>query len=262
MYNYKQKLKRGNLITFLLIVIHFSILNGIVFSQETIVLGNIFAPPLSNHDGTGMLNSLYKEAFSRLGIKVKIIQFPGERSIIWANSGKIDGDLLRVKGIDIEGKFNNLIRIPEKVMDFEFVAFTTNIKGEMAGWDGLKPYRVVFVRGWQILHNNIKETRQVNIMNNSTSLFKHLNAGRADIAVYERYQGYATIKRLGLGKIHALEPPIIKREMFLYLHKKHRLLVPKVAKIFRDMKGEGTFRIIVDKELSPYIQLFQDKITN
>jgi len=83
-------------------------------------------------------------------------------------------------------------------------------------------------------------------------MFNMLVKGETDLVIYNRLVGYELIKETGLSDIHALEPPLAVRPMFLYLNKKHNDLVAKLASAISDMKKDGTIRKIIDETLSKY----------
>jgi ABC-type amino acid transport substrate-binding protein len=39
--------------------------------------------------------------------------------------------------------------------------------------------------------------------------------------------------------------------MFIYLHKKHEEIIPKLSKALRDMKNDGRYEFLVKKYLTP-----------
>ncbi|OQX23124.1 MAG: hypothetical protein BWK80_27625 [Desulfobacteraceae bacterium IS3] len=49
-----------------------------------------------------------------------------------------------------------------------------------------------------------------------------------------------------LRNIRVLSPALAKKEMFFYLHKKHKNLVPKIAASLKDIKREGKYSQIAD----------------
>lgn len=110
-------------------------------------------------------------------------------------------------------------------------------------------YNVAIIRGWKILEKNIIGAKSLIKLKNQTLLFTHLDKNRSDIIVYERYRGYEIIQRLGIKGIVALEPPLVVRDMFLYLHKKHEKLIPQLSDKIKEMKKEGTFAKIVRETL-------------
>ncbi len=96
-----------------------------VLASDKMVIGTGLKPPLvSSETAPGFLDTLAKEVFHRLGIELEVIILPAERALINANNGIEDGNLLRIKGL--EKQYPNLIRVPEKMMNSEFVAMPSS----------------------------------------------------------------------------------------------------------------------------------------
>ncbi len=93
---------------------------------------------------------------------------------------------------------------------------------------------------------NVKEVTQVR---DADQLFGLLANGRTDLALYERWQGLQRVRDLGL-KAYALEPPLARTDMFIYLNKKHEALVPRVAQALARLKANGTYKRIFDATLT------------
>jgi polar amino acid transport system substrate-binding protein len=53
------------------------------------------------------------------------------------------------------------------------------------------------------------------------------------------------VRSLGFKGIVQLSPALKDVDMYLYLHKKHEALVPRLAKALRDMKADGTYNRIM-----------------
>jgi polar amino acid transport system substrate-binding protein len=82
-------------------------------------------------------------------------------------------------------------------------------------------------------------------------LFRQLQLDRTEVALYERWQGLSRIQRQGVTDVHLLEPLLARREMFLYLHKRHAALAPRLAAALRAIKAEGLYdRLYREKVLS------------
>lgn len=218
---------------------------------EELVLAKWAEPPLASADGKGFLDQIINEVFSRIDIKVRLIKLPAERALINANNGIEDGDALRVEGL--EKIYPNLVRVPEQILDMEFVAFSKTVDISVNGWDSLKPYVVGIVTGWKILEKNLADAKTLTTVNTPVQLFILLKNNRADIVVFERWQGIWIAKQLGL-KILVLEPPVASRPMFIYLHKKHLSLVPKVAQTLVKMKQDGSYDLFVANTLKPLLE--------
>ncbi len=74
---------------------------------------------------------------------------------------------------------------------------------------------------------------------------------RADLVLYERWGALAYIKKEKLSSVKLQKPRLEKKEMFIYLNKKHRNLVPKLNKALKQMKQDGSYKHIVNKILMP-----------
>ncbi len=223
-------------------------------SAETLVIASSHGSPLSNREGTGMIDLIVKEAFSKIGVKIQIVLLDGKTALEKANQGIYDGDIMRVGDGIITWKYSNLIQVPETFHTFEFVGFSKNVNVPMTGWNGLKSYRVGMGIGWIILDDNInaENTKSLIKVINPSDLFNTLMKGETDIVIYDRLTGYDIIRKGGMSDIHVLEPPLASKPMFLYLHNKHKDLVPKLAVAISDMKKDGTIPKIVAQTLEKY----------
>lgn len=217
-----------------------------------LVLGTFAGPPLSNGNGTGFYDLLLAEAFNRIGQSIEIVNLPAERSLINANAGITDGDFVRIAGLT--GLYPNLVMVPEKIVDFEFVAFSKKVRGRTTSWDFLQPYDVAIVRGWKILEENVVATRSLLRTDDQFQLFTLLANDRTDIVIYSRFEGYAISNSLGGTDIKALEPPLAVREMYLYLNRKNQGLVRPLALALGEMKRDGSYQAIRIKTLGPYLE--------
>lgn len=199
----------------------------------------ISMPLISEADNTGFLNLLAKDIFSRIGHRVQIEKLPGERALINANEGVDDGELLRIKGM---GEiYPNLIIVPEPIYTMDFVGF---VKPDnvfpVTGWADLETRVVGIINGWKIFETNINNVVERTDVRNIHMLFNLLEKGRADVVMVSRVEGEYISRELGIS-VKALEPAFARREMYMYLHKRHINLVPKLAIAIKDAKVDGTY---------------------
>lgn len=216
----------------------------------TIVFNTANNPPNATADHAGICDRIMTEAFSRLGLVLKIVNLPSERALINANEGIDDGNFARVKGL--EQRYPNLIRVAEEITTFEFVAFSARPAFRTAGWESLKPYNVGIITGWKILEEHITGVAALTKVRDERLLFGLLAAGKTDLVIYDRQQGRVVLKQLGLRGIRPLEPPLAVERMYPYLHKRHAALVPKLEQVLRAMKQDGTFQRIAAEALRPF----------
>ena len=197
--------------------------------------------PFSKPDQSGYLDQIVTEAFNRAGSDIRISRKPPERSVYDADKGITDGEFIRIK--QIGDLYPNLVIVPEHLYEMEFVVFTKKDDVKLnQGWKSLKPYKTGIVRGWKILEQNVKYTHGPRSdANIQEELFKILDMGRIDVAVYSKAFGNEVISQLGLKGIRSLEPPLARKKMYLFLHKRHKEIIPKLANILKSMKADGTF---------------------
>lgn len=234
------------------IILFFVILSLVArptYAEQTLVLNTTFPYPISTNEQTGFVDIVVQQAFKRIGYGFKSVNLPAERALRNANAGIDDGDLLRIAGL--EKTYPNLIQVPEKIMDVEFSIFSKNNQLPIFKWGDLKTYTVAIITGWKILENNITDVVELTKVKNVDQLFSMLLKDRVDTIAYSRWVGLGYINKNAIKDIHIIQPPIAKRAMYVYLHKKHRSIVPKLAKALRTMKSDGSYKKIFNQVLAP-----------
>ena len=193
------------------------------------------------------LEQLSQESFRRIGVDLKLISLPSERSLVAANLGEVDGEGLRIAGLGGPGgPYPNLVQIPERFVRISFVAFSRDATITLDnGWDSLKPYRIAFINGWKMFEANALGARVVHKVDKPEQLFRMLEEGRVDLVLYTRADGLMLARNLGLPAIAPLSPALKDVDMYLYLHKKHQALVPKLSQAIRDIKADGSYNRIL-----------------
>jgi len=216
-------------------------------AAPSITLNTTGQPPLNTPQLTGFMDIVTQEAFKRINLKLKTIQLPAERGLKNANSGIEDGEMSRVMGM--EKKYPNLIRVPEKLMDWQFVAFSSLEISLKNGWSDLAPYSLAYINGWKILETNANFPSVTKVRNNE-QLFTLLKKKRTDIILFERWSGLLAKSKYNLNDIKILTPPLAEKSMYIYLHKKHKKLVLPLSNAIASMKSDGTYQRLFEKTLS------------
>ena len=191
-----------------------------------------------------VLALLSNEAFRRAGLALKLDSNPSARSLDLANQGLVDGEGLRVAGLDQQ--YPNLVQVPERFTGISFVAFSRDASIKLdEGWASLKPHRIAFINGWKLFEANAVSAQSITKVDKVEQLFQMLDAGRVDLVLYTRTDGASVLKRLGISNVVALSPSLRDADMYLYLNKKHLALVPRIAQALRDMKADGSYNVIM-----------------
>ena len=204
--------------------------------------------PVTKEDGTGFLDQIIVEMFRRIGVDAEVTFYKSSaRGLENANNGSDDGVGLRVAGL--EKKFPNLVRIPESIIVNDFVAFSTHQSLATDNWHSMDKHDIAHILGWQVFQKNLTHHKRTFRVKSNAQLFQMLEKDRVDFILHERWQGTWHSKQMNLNvKIH--EPPLIQREMFAYLHKKHTAIAGKAAAALRSMKVDGSYQKIIDSTLS------------
>ncbi len=218
-----------------------------VNAQNSLIFNVVGQPPLNTAQHDGFMDEVTREALRRIGYELVINRLPAERGLRSSNKGIIDGEMSRVKGIN--KIYPNLIRVEEKIMNWDFVIFSKEDINLDAGWASLENKNISFINGWKILEKNVPKSARVTKTKNSSQLFKLLKKNRTDYIIYEQWGGYDVIDSMNLRNIKMRKPALASKEMYIYLHKKHAALVPKLSKALFNMKKDGSYWKLANKYL-------------
>jgi len=230
-----------------LLLASLALLPSLTFALPQLVFNTTGQPPLNTNKQNGFMDEVAREALRRAGFELVINRLPAERGLRNINNGLIDGEMSRVKGID--QTYQNLVRVPEKIMDWEFLLFSTKQINVEKGWASLANESVAYITGWKIVEKNVPQTASITKTRNSQQLFTLLKKERADFVVYERWAGGYLINQLNISNVQPLRPALAKKEMYIYLHKKHKSAVPKITEALVEMKRDGSYGKLVAKHL-------------
>ena len=198
-----------------------------------------------SHGRAKAMNAVLIECFNRIGIRLNITPMPSKRSLINANNGIEDGNFLRTDTLAYA--FPNLVIVPERLSVNHVVAFSKNEKTEINGWESLFQYHVAYVNGWKNCERELKEHNAKTTVKNEYLLFTLLENNRADVGIFGLSTGTEVLNNLGYTSIKAIDPPIVINDLFLYVHKKHAALIPKIVKTLQSMKQDGSYRSFVNQ---------------
>lgn len=219
-------------------------------SRPIIILNSAADAPFTTESRDGFLDELAKKMFNKIGYKLIIEVLPPERALKSANSGLIDGEIIRVAGID--KVYPNLIPVSDNMMTMEFVAFAKKPIDIKSGWSALQKKEVAFITGWKIYEKRVPKTAYITNTNNTRELFILLKKERIDIVLHTQWGGAYMINKLQIKNTILLQPTLATKKMFMYLHNKHKLLVPKLTAVLTAMKNNGSYQKLVTKHLVPF----------
>jgi polar amino acid transport system substrate-binding protein len=236
----------------LLVVLAFALYRSSCLGAEprVLVLNETNAPPFSNPERTGFYDVVVTEALRRAGLGVRIVTLPAERALLLSNSGASDGELNRTP--TVEKFYPNLVRVPEKLGEMQFVIFSKD--GSILGnLEAVRGRPVGFIRGWKIFEQATAGNTDAIAAEDADQMFRLLQLDRIDAALYERYMGRAYLKAHAVNDVRDLDPPLRVLEGFIFLHKRHAGKVPAIAAALRAMKRDGSYQRAYRERFLPYI---------
>jgi polar amino acid transport system substrate-binding protein len=225
--------------------------NAIVLAM--LLLGTLQAQDftiLSSSTGVelAVLRSVSGAVFKRLDLPVTVTETPAERALIDANAGIGDADGLRV---ELDGKdYPNLIRVPELFMVNEFVGFSKDPSVRLDGWESTTNYRIGYIIGWKSVEYNIVNlifATKPSAVASGEQLFRMLDSDKISLAIFAKADGVKILASMPLRGIAPIEKPLAIKPMYLYVHRKHADLVPRLDATLRQMKSDGSYDALISQ---------------
>ncbi len=185
--------------------------------------------------------------YRRIGYDMKIVRFPGRRSIVEANLGSVDAELVRVKNIETQA--TNLIRIPYAIGSLKAMAITRTGQAKVVGMAGLVNKRVGIVRGVELTERMTKNLDR-QILNSIEGLFSILLSGRVDLILFPELDSLKYIKTHKLeGKVVISDDAIFSVPLYHFVHKDSKELADQLTVEMKIMKEEGALQeLIIEAE--------------
>ena len=84
-------------------------------------------------------------------------------------------------------------------------------------------------------------------------MYAMLNRYCVDVILYERWQWLQRAKDTRVDVL-VYEPPLASAYVYMFVHKKHAHLAPKMAQVLADMKADGTYQKNYDQSLTALIK--------
>ena len=218
--------------------------------QETVSENkeNIFLMSINRPEGSPLykwVELIYTEVFRRLNIKLEVMYHPLKRASIEANLGRVDGEPARIYAYG--ASYPNLVRVEESVFSMSVISYTADPSTSgLSDWESLRntEYKVGYPKGMKICENNllkvVKAERLFKVTETSHGL-RMLAAGRIDLYVDDLNSANPILLNNEYDLKDKIHVAGIMEEvpLYMYVHKKHRSLIPKLEYAIKAVKSEG-----------------------
>ena len=191
---------------------------------------------------------IYTEAFKRLGLTIRLDHFPLARQRMLLDSGAIDADGGRIR--EFGAAHPNLVRVEEAHVDLNFALYAAQpglrfeSLEQVRSTDLLVEHRRGILFCEQALMPLLTPERLSTISTEEQGLQKLL-LGRTnlycdlDMAVRRVMNSPEFKDRPAVHKAFTFRPVPI----YMYLHRRHADLVPRLAVVIKQMKAEGLIEV-------------------
>jgi len=214
-----------------------------------LVLATGTREPLISAPGLpGFVEEVVRAALERIGIELVVVPLPIERALVNADAGIEDGDLFRAAGFETE--YPNLVRVPQPLLEQEFVALALRADVQVGRWDDLARYNVGYLTGQKIIERQLEGAANATVVRDTLLLLGLLVQGRVDVIIHNREVALLAARRAGIA-LRVLEPPLLRVPMYMYLHRRHHALVPRIAAALAQVRRDGTWQRLHDQILAP-----------
>lgn len=186
---------------------------------------------------------VYNDAFSRLGIPFDYKVYPPARASIMASRGDVDGEPARIKSYG--DLYPNLIRVDEVVSSNKVAAYAVSPGIVLDGWKSLSGtgYRVEYYLGMAFAKSKLTglvAPDRLSAISTERMGLKKLISERTDLYIdsMTRISPLLSSAEFSGSGIY-VAGIMMDLSGYPYLHKRHHLLVPKLAEVLSQMKAEG-----------------------
>ncbi|SHO55714.1 substrate-binding periplasmic protein [Vibrio quintilis] len=190
---------------------------------------------------TKMMTLLYQDLFQRLGVKVDIRELSMTRASVQANTGKIDGEAIRISAYS--EIHTNMRRVNFPVAQVVFVTYARKqdqIKLN-DGWEDLihSGYRIGYLRGIMFSERYLYERIDPLLLSYAKSIrqgFLKLVYGRIDLFIHSR-GNFLQDEEMNELLVEASVVEVVP--LYMHVHESHTSLIPIIEQGLNEMKKEG-----------------------
>lgn len=200
----------------------------------------------------GLSLMLMTEIFSRINIEIDLKLFPQNRCIEQMKDGTRDAMTL----ISINKDREEFIEFSEPLLESKGLIYYSNTRKTPFRWNifyDLKDYTIGIVSGYNY-GDTFKKVRykyplKTYEVTNIEQNFEKLIAGRIDIMLANQAEAneFIRLNPAYYGKLKAADKPYLSYYYHIGFSKKSwaRVLLPKINKVIKQIKTDGTFNKIV-----------------
>lgn len=222
----------------LFLAVSFGVSNNVLAKEITIATFQL------DTEQVNIAITVMTEIYQDIGYEMKLMRFPSKRSLVEANLGTTQGELMRIK--EIQQNYPNLVRIPYPISRLKAMALTSTGQPEINDMEGLLDKKVGVLRGLKYTDILTRDLDRA-ILNSIDSLFETLLAGRVDVILFPELDAKKYIQKHQLeDKINISTDPIVDIPLYHFVHKDSKTVIELLNKKMSEMKETGALAKLID----------------
>jgi polar amino acid transport system substrate-binding protein len=169
--------------------------------------------------------AILSAAYQRIGQAVAFQELPLRRSLAMSSGGEIDGETMRIEGL--EAQYPTLLAVRHPLQYAEVRAYAAKAAAlNIRSLQDLQNLRVTYIRGVLVLDRALQKHPHIVLAASQTEMARLLGKGIVDVIVTFASAGVAPHD---FGDAVVRLPAVLERiPLFHYLHIRNRSLVPKL----------------------------------
>jgi len=176
---------------------------------------------------------IVEAAARRAGIGVAARALPPDRGMVLANQGVVDGAIGR--SMVAASDYPDLVQVPEAVYMYEPTAFAYRKFDVSHGWKSLRGHTLCMRRGYTLTEKRTAGMPRQRL-DSDASLVRMLREGGCEIVIMDRRNTEIVSALASDPDLLQLLPPLEQVPLYLFLHKRHAALAPRLAEALKQVK--------------------------
>jgi len=179
--------------------------------------------------------NVVRAAVRLMGLGAQAHPLPAERGMLMVSRGELDGAIGRTTLAAHD--YPDLVMVAEPVFHYAPTAYAYRTFDVSKGWHSLRGHTLCVRRGYTLTD---KRTRGIPVQrfNDDPSLLKMLQRGGCNIALLDRRNPAAQAAMASEPRLLQLLPPLEEMPLYLFLHKRHAALAPRLAEALKQVKAQ------------------------
>ncbi|SDU27014.1 extracellular solute-binding protein, family 3 [Pseudomonas pohangensis] len=185
-----------------------------------------------------------REAYAKLGRSIAVEYLPGERSLYWARSGRLDGELCRGQA------HAGLLFVPTPLYQWQLGVFS-NQPLSIQSWADLKPYKIAYERSMSII--SAHQELDLVPVNNIESGILLLSKNRVDILLDDYNSVLYAARKMKIEHLLGGRQVVERGPIYHLPNPKHALLAMQLEVVLAQMARDGRIEQIEQEVMAEFM---------